>query len=106
MIGPGTWGNVAIQPNAAGVPFSLMNATRLSYKLRRAEGGHLKERRAIAGLSLVTKAGFDAFKKIRLLLNQGVEQKADCIWDLLTAAASIALLPFALLEARAVIREK
>lgn len=57
-------------------------------------------------LALAAKASFDAFQGIRLTLNQKFKQKAYCIWCLVAAAASVALLPLALPEARAALREK
>jgi uncharacterized membrane protein len=163
-----------------------MNATRLSYELRRADGGYLKQRRAIVGLSLVAigamgiislyqtgiirhlpepplpkldadkvdasaeayshfdtpdavlglgnyaatlglaamggkdrsqtrrwiplalaaKAALDAFQGVRLTVDQTVKQRAYCFWCLLTAAASIAMLHFAIPEARAAWKRK
>lgn len=163
-----------------------MNPTRLSYELRISDGGCLKQRRAIAGLSLVAiaamgvislyqlglvkhlpqpplpklnadkvdasaeaysrfntpdavlglgnyaatlglaamggkqraktqrvvplalaaKTAFDAYQGVRLVIDQTVKQKAYCIWCLVAAAASVAMLPFAIPEARAAWRRK
>lgn len=162
-----------------------MNATRLSYELRRTSGGYLKQRRAIVGLSLAAigamglislyqtgvirhlpdpplpklnadkvdgsaeayslfdtpdsvlglgnyaatlglaamggknrarmspwipialaaKTAFDAFQGVRLLVDQTVKQKAYCAWCLLAAAASIAMFPFSVPEARDALRK-
>ncbi|MGN6554517.1 MAG: vitamin K epoxide reductase family protein [Verrucomicrobiota bacterium] len=54
-------------------------------------------------LALAAKAGFDALQGVRLTVDQTVKQKAYCIWCLVAAAASVALFPLSLAEARAAV---
>jgi uncharacterized membrane protein len=54
---------------------------------------------------LAGKAAFDAFQAARLTVNQAIKQKAFCFWCLLAAAATFAVFPLTLPEARASIQK-
>ena len=55
-------------------------------------------------VALAAKALVDAFQAARLTRDQAVRHQAYCFWCLLAAAATFGTVPFALSEARAVLR--
>lgn len=72
-----------------------------------AMGGKARARtRRWAPLALAAKAAFDAYQGVRLTLDQKLRQKAYCLGCLIVATASFAMLPLALPEARAALRQR
>lgn len=70
-----------------------------------AAGGRDRARdQPLIPIALAVKAGFDAAQAARLTRDQWVKHRAFCIWCLLAAGATFAILPLTLPEARSATR--